>query len=120
MVTGRRRKPLGGALEPLFDAGAGDDLRGVPEPDLGAEHSLFVPEPVEGRIDTADLLAELGVVLGGERVPELDSLVAQALDLLMDLTDCSHMCKNAPASGRIPRPILKNRGLRSWSSSSPK
>ena len=98
---------LGGPLQALFDAGARDDRSAVAEAHLGPERPLLVPEAVESRVDAADLLANLGVVLAGERVPELDSLLAQALDLLMDLTDRSHAFKNAGSGSRIPGGFLR-------------
>ena len=46
---------------------------------------MLVPEAVELRVEPADVFLDLGVVLGGEAVPELGPLLAQALDLRMDI-----------------------------------
>ena len=80
-AEGRRS---GGAFEALFDARAGDDRRAVAEAHPGPEGSMVVPEVVELRVEPADLLLDLGVVLGGEAMPELGPLLTQALDLRVD------------------------------------
>ena len=45
---------------------------------------MLVPETAELGVEPADLFLELRVVLGGEAMPELAALLAQALDLRVD------------------------------------
>jgi len=80
----------GSSFEALFDAGAGDDRCAVAEAHTGPKGSMIVPEMVELRVEAADLLPDLGVVLGGEAVPELRSILAQALDLRVDFRERRH------------------------------
>ena len=81
---------LGRALETLFDAGAGDDRGAIAEPELRTKGAVVIPQVVELRIKSADLLPHLGVVLVGELVPELGTILAQALDLRMDFGESCH------------------------------
>jgi hypothetical protein len=81
---------LGGALEPLFDAGAGHDVLAIAEAQPGAESAVLVPERVELLVQRADVLPDGGVVLGGEPMPELSPFLAQDFDLLMDALEGSH------------------------------
>src|SRR5207249_612182 len=93
--AGDRQAPmhtcLGRALEPLFDAGAGDDRVAVAESHAGAERTVLVPERVQLCIQPANLFTDRRVVLGGEPVPELGALLAQDLDLLVDRIEGSHV-----------------------------
>ena len=97
-MTGRS----GCALEPLFDARARDDLLAIAEAEGGAHGAVLVPQPVELRVDRLDLCTNVRVVLGGESMPELSPLLAQMLDLLVDLFACSHAVHNARHSPNIP------------------
>ena len=63
---------------------------------------MFVPEAIELRVDCVDLGAHVGVVLVGEPVPELGALLAQGLDLRMDLFQGSHDRFNARHAHDIP------------------
>ena len=63
---------------------------------------MFVPEAVELCVYRVDLGSHLGVVLVGEPVPELGSLLAQGFDLRMDLFQGSHDGFNARHARRIP------------------
>ena len=63
---------------------------------------MFVPEALELRVDRMDLGPHLGVVLVGEPMPELGSLLAQGLDLRMDLFEDSHDGFNARHARGIP------------------
>ena len=68
---------------------------------LAHEARVVHPRARRAPCDTASFLADLWVVLGGKRVPELHSLVAQALDLLMYLADCSHGVENVDPSASV-------------------
>ena len=78
------RRELGGSLEPLFDPGSRDDLLAVAEAKPGSEGAVLVPEPVELRVKSVNVFLDLGVVLCGEAVPKLGTLLTQALDLRVD------------------------------------
>jgi hypothetical protein len=93
----------GGSFEPLFDPGPGDDRAAVAEPDAGAKGTVVIPEGVELRVERANLLANLGVVLSGKRVPELGTILAQALDLIVDLAEGCHVRSNAGLVRFIPQ-----------------
>ncbi len=75
---------LGRALQPLLDPRAGHDRGAVAEAQTGAEGAVLVPQTVELSVKSVDCFFDVGVVLGGEAVPELGTLLAQALDLRMD------------------------------------
>ena len=82
---------LGRALQPLLDPGTGDDLRAVAEAQLRSDGSVVIPEAIQLRVEAADLLPDLRVVLGGEPMPELATLLAQALDLRMNFRGSCHV-----------------------------
>jgi hypothetical protein len=63
---------------------------------------MFVPESVELGVDRVDLGPYLGIVLVGEPVPESCALLAQFLDLRMDLFDGSHDGFNGRHAHDIP------------------
>jgi hypothetical protein len=73
------------ALEALFGAGAGDDVLAVAPAELRAEAAVFVPELLEAFVEPADLLADGRVVPLRKALPQLDPLLAQLVDLVMDL-----------------------------------
>jgi len=85
-MTGRS----GCALEPLFDSGAGYDRIAIAKPQPGSEGSMLVPQAIQSRVDLADVGPYLRVMPVGEPMPELRPLLAQALDLLVDILDGSH------------------------------
>ena len=64
---------------------------------------MLVPEAVELRVETPDVFLDLGVVLCGEPVPELGTLLAQALDLRVD---CARLSLSYLVKRATPRRIL--------------
>src|ERR1700704_6578087 len=96
-------RSLGGPLQTFLDTGPGDDLLAIAEPHPRAEGAVLVPQPVELRVDAANLLTGLRVVFIGERVPELGTYLAQTLDLLVDLAEGSHAYKNDGPLPGIPQ-----------------
>jgi hypothetical protein len=64
---------------------------------------VVVPEPVELVVQPVDLVLHLGIELGGEAVPELCPLFAQALDLGVDLSEGVHALLNVVPRRSIPQ-----------------
>ena len=94
---------LRGALEPLFDPGAGDDRVPVAEPDSGAKGAVLVPEVVELRVDAADVRDDAGVVFRREPLVQLGAVLAQTIDFLVDLVEGPHGGGNAVLCPGIPQ-----------------
>src|SRR5262249_31813342 len=78
------------------------DRVAVAETHPGANCSVLVPEPVELRIDRVDRGPHVWVMLVGELMPELGALLAQLLDLLVDLLESTHAGNNGRDAPSIP------------------
>ena len=63
---------------------------------------MLVPEAIELCVDRVDLRSHLRVVLVGEPVPEFGSVLAQALDFVVDLFKGSHAGFNGRHALDIP------------------
>ena len=77
--------PLGGALEPLFDARPGDDRRSIAESEPRPQGAVFVPKSVELSVESLELAGEIGIVGFGEPMPNPRSSFARLVDSVVDL-----------------------------------
>ena len=84
-------RSLGGALEALLHACAGDDLRPVSEPERRAYPAMLVPEGLDPLVELLELGGHIGVAAFREAMPELDAAVAQPFDLVSDVLKCAHV-----------------------------
>src|SRR5262249_18363318 len=99
---------LGRPLQPLLHPRAGDEGVAIAEAHAGPEGTMLVPELVELPVEPTDVVADGGVVLGGQPVPELGSLLAEPLDLRMDCRQrrC-HTPYNVVLARGIPQETLR-------------
>jgi hypothetical protein len=79
------------ALEALVGAGADEDRSTVAEAQGGADLPLLVPQGGDARLDLGQLRLDRLAATGAELMPELGAALAEAVDLLLDLWDCSHV-----------------------------
>ena len=79
-----------GALEALFQAGAGDDSGAVAEAKGRADLALLVPEARDLLVELLEFGGHFGVAAIREAVPEPDAAFAQPLDLVSDVMKSAH------------------------------
>jgi len=89
-------------MDPLFEAGAPNDLGAVAKADANTGFAVFVPELRDAVVELAELGCEDGIVSTGQTVQESGALLARALDLATDLRQCSHTWENEDGVFAIP------------------
>ncbi len=89
-------------MNPLFEAGAPNDLGAVAEADVNTGFAVFVPELRDAVVELAELGCEDGIMSTGQTVQESGALLARALDLATDLRQCSHTWENENRVFAIP------------------
>ena len=81
---------LGGALQPLFVAGALDDVVTLAEADACSLDSVLFPQLRDLVLELRVLVGESRVVLLAEHTQELCPPLGQRFDLGSDVVECSH------------------------------
>ena len=103
-VFSGRESGLGGPVDALFEAGAANDLRAIPETHPDTRFAMFVPELRDPDVQVAELGCEDGVMPARKAVQESGALLARALDLATDVLKCSHTWENEGKKFDIPYP----------------
>ncbi len=93
-LGGGRNEDLSGALEALFDPRSGDDVVAIAEAEGCFQRALLVPEVVELCAEAFELGGRGWVVPLRQDMPQLGPLLADLLDLLVDLGQ-GHVSENA-------------------------
>jgi hypothetical protein len=100
-LGGGRNEDRSGALEALFDPRPGDDVVAIAEAEGCFQRAFLVPEVVELSAEVLELRGRGWVVPLRQHMPQLGPLLAQLLDLLVDLGQV-HVTENAGPPDLIP------------------
>src|SRR5438105_15948729 len=99
---GRRGLELRGALQPLFVAGALDDLVTLAEADACSLDSVLFPQLRDLVLELRVLVGESRIVLLAEDTQKLSPPLGQRFDLGSDVIESSHAYLNEFDGRRIP------------------
>jgi hypothetical protein len=93
----------GRTLDPLFGAGALEDVVAIAEADRGTYEALLLPQPLDLFLELVELGGRFGVVTLGERMVKLGAPVARPLDLFANLLESLHNPANVVGRKVFPK-----------------